>query len=215
MLGNTPILDGLRSILLIRASTTELDCLVRNKGSKFSSTASGGGVETMSFGRSLMSLTPTNWVDLLVTDGRLAQICADEDGTKVVQKLVESVRLIEQKAKLASALTSIALLLYEIAENCLDIAQDEFGFSILQRCFDEAEGENFDLLADPTVQHADTLSENAYAYVKNYVVQHLIQMRKWEVNRSIVERFRGKFVSMSMNKYGSNVVEKLVKSLLD
>lgn len=49
-------------------------------------------------------------------------------------------------------------------------------------------------------------------FFRNYVVQHLIELRKWEVNRNIVDRFRGKFVSMSMNKYGSNVVEKLVKS---
>ena len=48
-------------------------------------------------------------------------------------------------------------------------------------------------------------------FFRNYVVQHLVEMRKREVNRKIAERLRGKFVSMSMNKYGSNVVQKLVK----
>ncbi|GMN37814.1 hypothetical protein TIFTF001_007121 [Ficus carica] len=173
-------------------------------------------------------------LDLLISDRRLPQICADDHGSKVVYKLVESVRVIEQKYKLGSALTSIAvsltkttnghavieqvfknlfphskpLLLYEIAENCLDIAQDKCGSHMLQRCFDEAEDENFDLLADPIIQQADTLSEHANA---NYVVQHLVEMRKREVNRKIAERLRGKFASMSMNKNGSNVVQKLVK----
>lgn len=42
-------------------------------------------------------------------------------------------------------------------------------------------------------------------------MQHLVEMRKQEVNRKIAERLRGKFASMSMNRYGSNVVQKLVK----
>ena len=41
-------------------------------------------------------------------------------------------------------------------------------------------------------------------------MQHVIIEKNLEVNRHIVGKLKGNFVSLSMNKYGSNVVEKLL-----
>ena len=47
---------------------------------------------------------------------------------------------------------------------------------------------------------------------RNYVVQHLLEMEMPELTKYIVRRFEGCFVSLSCNKYASNVVEKLLRS---
>lgn len=47
---------------------------------------------------------------------------------------------------------------------------------------------------------------------RNYVVQHLLEMEMPELTKYILRRFEGCFVSLSCNKYASNVVEKLLRS---
>ncbi|EXB76651.1 Pumilio-12-like protein [Morus notabilis] len=176
-------------------------------------------------------------LDILTNDDTgLSQVCAHDHGTMVVQNFVGRLSTPDHQYSFASAASQIASsltkstngsaviyqclrnffwpykkpLLRAIAANCHDIAQDKSGCCILQKCFDEANGtEFFDMLAAPIIENAYTLSENLYG---NYVVQHVISMKKQEVNRKIATKFTGKFFSISMNKYGSNVVEKLVKN---
>lgn len=47
---------------------------------------------------------------------------------------------------------------------------------------------------------------------RNYVVQHLLGMKMQKVTKDLLRRFQGRFVSLSCNKYASNVVEKLLQS---
>ncbi|EXB76652.1 Pumilio-12-like protein [Morus notabilis] len=158
-------------------------------------------------------------------DTRLSQLCTHDHGTKVVQKLVGRLSTPDDQYLFASVVSRIALsltrstngnaviyqclrnffrpykklLLQAIAQNSHDIAQDKSGCCILQKCFVEADGEIFDMLAAPIIEKAYTLS-------------HVISMKKQEVNRKIAAKFTGKFFSISMNKYGSNVVENLMKN---
>lgn len=45
-------------------------------------------------------------------------------------------------------------------------------------------------------------------HVRNYVVQHVLDERIQHATIGILEKLKGYFVSLSMNKFGSNVVEK-------
>lgn len=45
---------------------------------------------------------------------------------------------------------------------------------------------------------------------RNYVVQHLLGMNFPEATAEIMRQFRGRFVSLSCNKFASNVVEKFL-----
>ncbi|KAG9145976.1 hypothetical protein Leryth_015621, partial [Lithospermum erythrorhizon] len=44
----------------------------------------------------------------------------------------------------------------------------------------------------------------------NYVVQHLVGLRITEITADLIQHLRGKFTSLSCNKFASNVVEKLL-----
>lgn len=46
---------------------------------------------------------------------------------------------------------------------------------------------------------------------RNYVVQNILGLKIAHVTSDILKQLRGSFVSLSMNKYGSNVVEKCLK----
>ncbi|EXB76653.1 Pumilio-12-like protein [Morus notabilis] len=126
-------------------------------------------------------------LDLLTRDIlRLEELCAHDHGTNVVQKLVGRLTTQEQQFFFASVMSQIALsltksingsavisqclinfspshkklLLRAIAVYCHDIAQCKSGCCILQKCFNAADDEMFNMLAAAIIQNADTLSEN-------------------------------------------------------
>lgn len=42
----------------------------------------------------------------------------------------------------------------------------------------------------------------------NYVMQHLLELRIPHITSNVLRKFKGSYLSLSCNKYGSNVVEK-------
>lgn len=46
---------------------------------------------------------------------------------------------------------------------------------------------------------------------RNYVIQSLIEKEIRSVTSGIINQLRGRFVSLSLNKYGSYVVEKCIR----
>ncbi|XP_011030426.1 PREDICTED: pumilio homolog 12-like [Populus euphratica] len=110
----------------------------------------------------------------------------DQFGNHVIQKLFEP-------------------LIKEIAESFLDIAMDKSGCCILNRALDCAQGELKRHLLLETISNAMLLSESPFG---NYVVQHVLDERIQHATIGILEKLKGYFVSLSMNKFGSNVVEK-------
>lgn len=59
--------------------------------------------------------------------------------------------------------------------------------------------------------HNESLSFFISTY-RNYVVQHLLGLRMQEVTKYLLQRFQGRFLHLSCNKYASNVVEKMLES---
>ena len=45
---------------------------------------------------------------------------------------------------------------------------------------------------------------------RNYVVQKVIDFQDMKINGEIASKLSGNFISLSMNRHGSNVVEKLL-----
>ncbi|RYR55713.1 hypothetical protein Ahy_A06g030891 [Arachis hypogaea] len=162
---------------------------------------------------------------------KFVNLCLDIHGTRSVQKLLEHVTNQEQRLCIMSALTPsvVALstntnglhvvdhcvkhfssedtkyMLNIVATNCFKIATDKSGCCVIQQFVDHAPGESKDLLMAGIILNAPLLAENCYG---NYVVQHLVSLKIARVTKSLMKQLEGKFVSMSCNKYGSNVVEK-------
>lgn len=47
------------------------------------------------------------------------------------------------------------------------------------------------------------------------MVQYIIGMKNWHITAELVRQLSGDFVSLCMDKYGSNVVEKFMKETPD
>ncbi|XP_057964897.1 pumilio homolog 12-like [Malania oleifera] len=162
------------------------------------------------------------------------KICLDTHGTRGIQKLLDCLSTADQIGLMVAALKRITVtlttnlngqhviqhclklfsrpntepLLLEIAANCVDIAIDKSGCCALQQCVAHARGEARDRLLAQVVSNAVFLSGNPYG---NYVVQYAVGMKIPFVTRKIVTKLGGKFARLSMDKYGSNVVEKCLR----
>ncbi|KAH7518065.1 hypothetical protein FEM48_Zijuj09G0131000 [Ziziphus jujuba var. spinosa] len=178
-------------------------------------------------------------VSVISNEQRFKEVCIDEHGTRVVQKLLGYLKVPEQQFLAMSAVSRITValtkssngnhviqkcfaelspevnkpLLDEVAANCLEIATDKSGCCILQTCVSYAcaahhapqTGEAKKRLLAEIISNAQILSEHPYG---NYVVQLIIAPGTLP---DILTQLRGKYVSLSMNKHGSNVVEKCLK----
>ncbi|KAF7138135.1 hypothetical protein RHSIM_Rhsim07G0222300 [Rhododendron simsii] len=175
--------------------------------------------------RTLMILALTN------IQNQLISICLNPHGTRVVQRLLETIDSQRQISLVLSALSPGAVvlatdpnghhviqqclihfsnednkyLLNEIADNCLKIATNKHGCCVLQACVDHSQGEYRESLVADIIAYAIHLAEDPYG---NYVVQHLLGLKIREVTKNLVKQFEGSFVSLSCNKYASNVMEK-------
>ncbi|KAJ6777256.1 PUMILIO-LIKE PROTEIN [Salix koriyanagi] len=157
-------------------------------------------------------------LSLIRNQRRLLGLCFHPVGTRAVQKMIEHIKTPQQRFLLTSVLLRKTVILSknqngyhhlikEIAESFLDIAMDKSGCCILNRALDCAQGELKEHLLLKTIDNAVFLSENPFG---NYVVQHVLDERIQHARIRILEQLKGYFVSLSMNKYGSNVVEKFL-----
>ncbi|TYG80921.1 hypothetical protein ES288_D02G255900v1 [Gossypium darwinii] len=171
---------------------------------------------------------------LVTRKQRFMEVCTDTLGTWAVQKLMLRMKSQEQISILLSVLKPIAVTLTnnihghhiidqciftfsnedtkhiadEIANNCMDIATDKSGCCVLNQCLSHVQIEARDRMLAEIISNAFILSEHCYG---NYVVQFVVGMRLRHVTSNLIMQLRGTYVSLSMNKYGSNVVEKCMK----
>ncbi|XP_057794373.1 pumilio homolog 12-like [Salvia miltiorrhiza] len=165
----------------------------------------------------------------------LTSICLNPSGAKAIQKLLEKLNTPQQISLVVASLIPDAFvlatdcngqhiihfcvkrfpgeytkhLLKVIAENCFRIATNKSGCCVIQSCVENSRGETRERLVSEIIENAVQLAEDPYG---NYVVQHLLGMKMQKVTIYLLRQFQGCFVSLSCNKYASNVVEKLLQS---
>ncbi|KAG6402539.1 hypothetical protein SASPL_134735 [Salvia splendens] len=166
---------------------------------------------------------------------KLISVCLNTSGAKSVHKLMDKLTSPQQISLVVASLIPGAVvlatdckgqhiiqycvrrfpveytkhLLHEITANCFIIGTSKSGCCVIQSCVDNADGEARTQLIFAILENAVQLAEDPYG---NYVVQHLLEMEMPELTKYILRRFEGCFVSLSCNKYASNVVEKLLWS---
>ncbi|KAL5074700.1 hypothetical protein RYX36_013684 [Vicia faba] len=170
---------------------------------------------------------------LMVTsyECQLIRLSVDLYGFRSIEKLCENATTRDQRRLIMSALNPAAILLSKdvnghrvalsclrnfphedtkiflsiLATNSLSIARDKTGCCVMQYCASHAQGEPKNRLIDDIVLNAPLLAEDCYG---NYVLQHLLSMKIQRVSSNLHRQLEGRFVYLSCNKYGSNVVEK-------
>ncbi|KAK2385457.1 pumilio [Trifolium repens] len=171
---------------------------------------------------------------IISNDQKLIDVCMDNHGTWVMQVMLENITRPFMKVAVVYAMKRITaalmknfngshvivqcvklfppelqkIILDEVARNCVDIATDKVGCSVIQKCFDYSGRTAIQLLVFRIIIYSMLLAESPYG---NYVVQYVIKMEIPFANKLMIAELRGNFVRLSMNKYSSNVVEDLLR----
>ncbi|XP_062098884.1 pumilio homolog 12-like [Humulus lupulus] len=161
-------------------------------------------------------------------------VCINMHGTRVVQKLLDHLSYKFQRLTFLKAIYPFVVhltkcangyhviqqcirnfdskekecLLTQVLNHCVEIAMDKFGCCVLQFCVEHTEGEIIWRLVAEILLKALLLAEDRYG---NYVVQHLLGLKIPVVTEHIMRQLKGSYVSLSLSKYGSNVVERCLK----
>ncbi|XP_057739536.1 mRNA-binding protein puf3-like [Arachis stenosperma] len=163
--------------------------------------------------------------------GQLVRISLNTHGTRVVQKLIETLKTRRQISLVVSALEPGFLALIKdlngnhvvqhclqflsnednkfifvaAAKYCVDIATHQHGCCVLQRCIGHSNGEHREKLIAEISANALLLAQHQYG---NYVVQFILDLRTPSATSTMNMQFEGNYVYMSMQKFSSHVVEK-------
>ncbi|XP_062025885.1 putative pumilio homolog 7, chloroplastic [Rosa rugosa] len=166
--------------------------------------------------------------------GQLVRVSLDTHGTRVVQKLIETVENGKQVSLIISSLECGFLDLIKdpngnhVVQRCLDcfsteenrfifdaaarfcveIATQRHGCCVLQKCIAHASGRHRDKLVTEVSRNGLLLSQDPYG---NYVVQYVIELKIPSVMARLISQLKGHFVLLSMQKCSSHVVEKCLK----
>lgn len=95
-----------------------------------------------------------------------------------------------------------------MADRLLEVAHHPYGLCVLKKCISEAKNHQ-ELLLKQLVRHTMDLVQSPYG---NFAIQHALE--EWGGQRClpILQKMEGRMMQLSIQKYSSNVVEKLFSS---
>ncbi|KAF0889578.1 hypothetical protein E2562_028670 [Oryza meyeriana var. granulata] len=166
--------------------------------------------------------------------GQLIKFSCDMHGTRVVQKVIETINSPDEVSMVVCALSPGVVTLMMDANGChvalrclqkfshehksfllnaameyyFELAQDRQGCCIIQKCILHANKEQKNQLLYNITSRALELSEHPYG---NYVVQYILDLRISWATDEILNKLEGHYGYLSMQKSSSNVVEKCLK----
>lgn len=174
-----------------------------------------------------------------LTAPHFVYIASNPHGTRALQKLVECIETDEEaKIVVESLKPSIVELSKDLngnhivqkclqklqpkdvqyifdaaCEHCTDIATHRHGCCVLQRCLDHGTEEQRQALCAKLLTHVDYLTLDPFG---NYVVQYIITKESeegtYDYTYKIVQLLKPKVTELSLHKFGSNVIEKILRT---
>uniref|UniRef100_A0A803ME54 PUM-HD domain-containing protein n=2 Tax=Chenopodium quinoa TaxID=63459 RepID=A0A803ME54_CHEQI len=166
--------------------------------------------------------------------GELVKVSLNTHGTRVVQKLIESLKSRKQISLVIRALEPGFIDLIKdlngnhVVQRCLqclssddnkfifdaaakysvEIATHRHGCCVLQRCIAHSTGEHQQKLLEQICSNGLILAQDPFG---NYVVQYILELKIPSAAAQLVSQLEGNFVHLSMQKFSSHVVEKCFK----
>ncbi|XP_010521190.1 PREDICTED: putative pumilio homolog 8, chloroplastic [Tarenaya hassleriana] len=163
--------------------------------------------------------------------GQLIRISLNAYGTRVVQRLVETIRTRKQISLVKAALRPGFLDLIKdlngnhVIQRCLqclsaedckfifdaatkfsaDIATHRHGCCVLQKCIAHSMGQQREKLVAEISRNSLLLAQDPFG---NYAVQYVIDLRSPSAMAMMLAQFKGHYVQLSMQKFSSHVVER-------
>ncbi|VVA92164.1 unnamed protein product [Arabis nemorensis] len=162
---------------------------------------------------------------------QLIRISLNAYGTRVLQRLVESIKTRNQISMVKSALRPGFLTLIRdlngnhviqrcleclstednqfIFDNatkfCIDIATHRHGCCVLQKCIAYSTGQRREKLITEISRNSLFLAQDPYG---NYAVQFVIELREFSAISMVLAQLKGHYVELSMQKFSSHLVER-------
>jgi len=118
----------------------------------------------------------------------------DINGNHIIQKFILTVKYPKNQ------------FVYDIINrNILEVGFNKHGCCVLQKCIESGTEEQKRVLIRSTVEHAKQFLVDQYG---NYVMQNIISLKDYQINKIISEAFIDDIFNLSKEKYSSNVIEK-------
>ncbi|KAL3229993.1 Pumilio homology domain family member 4 [Nakaseomyces bracarensis] len=170
---------------------------------------------------------------------KMVEISKDPHGTRALQKLIECISTKEEATIVVDSLKANTVelskdlngnhviqkclqklkpedfqFIFDAAgEECGNIATHRHGCCVLQRCLDHGSKKQFKELCEKLLKHVDKLTIDPFG---NYVVQYIISKEAdrndYDYTYKIVNLLKPRFTELSVHKFGSNVVEKILRT---
>lgn len=125
------------------------------------------------------------------------ELCMDPNGTHVVQRLL-----------FFFMPPFIDSIYFPVVDKMVEVAHHPYGLCVLKKCISQAKtpGKHQDLLLDQLAKHALDLVQSPYG---NYAIQHALE--EWGALRCmlVLKSLEGRMMQLSIQKFSSNVVEKI------
>lgn len=132
----------------------------------------------------------------------IVELSKDLNGNHIVQKCLQK---LEPK--------DVQYIFDAACEHCTDIATHRHGCCVLQRCLDHGTKEQRQALCTELLTHVDYLTLDPFG---NYVVQYIITKESekgtYDYTYKIVKLLKAKITELSLHKFGSNVIEKILRT---
>ncbi|KAJ6685554.1 PUMILIO-like protein 7 CHLOROPLASTIC-RELATED [Salix purpurea] len=166
--------------------------------------------------------------------GMLVRVCLNTYGTRVVQRLIETLTTRQQISLVILALKPGVLdlvkdqngnhviqrclnllsnednkFIFDAATKfCVEIATHRHGCCVMQRCIAHASGKHWDKLMTAISRNGLLLAQDPFG---NYVVQCIMDLKNPCSIAILLSQFKGNYEHLSMQKFGSHVVEKCLR----
>ncbi|KAI3774573.1 hypothetical protein L1987_49132 [Smallanthus sonchifolius] len=164
------------------------------------------------------------------------QISLNTHGTRVVQKLIETLKTRQQVKLVISGIEPGFLSLIKdlngnhviqrclqclsnednkfifeaAAKFCVEIATHQHGCCVLQRCINHSTGVYREKIVSEISKNGIFLAQDAFG---NYAVQYILELQIPSAVSKLTTQFKGNYVHLATQKFSSHVVEKCLAVL--
>ncbi|BAF24176.1 Os08g0519800 [Oryza sativa Japonica Group] len=128
-------------------------------------------------------------------DGNIMRCVRDQNGNHVIQKCIECVPT-----------EHIGFVVSAFRGQVASLSMHPYGCRVIQRVLEHCGGDSQgQCIIDEILESACVLAQDQYG---NYVTQHVLERGRGHERTQIISKLAGQVVTMSQNKFASNVIEK-------
>uniref|UniRef100_A0ACD5YB98 Uncharacterized protein n=2 Tax=Avena sativa TaxID=4498 RepID=A0ACD5YB98_AVESA len=128
-------------------------------------------------------------------DGNIMRCVRDQNGNHVIQKCIECVPT-----------SHIGFVVSAFRGQVASLSMHPYGCRVIQRVLEHCGGDpQGQCIIDEILQSACILAQDQYG---NYVTQHVLEKGTSNERAQIISKLAGQVVTMSQNKFASNVIER-------